>query len=68
MTMESWYDAEEDVLGMVLQDKPYWKSVEAGSVILSLSHDGSVIGIEIIKASKVLTEDVDTVLESLKVK
>jgi uncharacterized protein YuzE len=66
--MDSWYDAEEDILGMTLEKKPYWKSVEMGSVIIDLSHDGSVIGIEVIKASKVLSEDVHAVLQSLQAK
>jgi uncharacterized protein YuzE len=67
MTMESWYDEEEDILGMVLADKPYWKSVEAGNVVLDLSHDGTIIGIDIMKASEIL-EDVPSVLESLQAK
>ncbi len=48
---ELWYDSEEDVLGIQLAEKKYWKSVEVSeNVVIDLSRDGEIIGIEIFKA------------------
>ena len=63
--MEQWYDKEEDVLGVRLQEKEYWKSIElANGVVIDLSRDGSVIGIEIPKASIVFSKDTKKVIDS----
>ena len=62
--MEQWYDKEEDVLGVRLQDKKYWKSVElSNGIVIDLSIDGSVIGLEIPNASSVFLEDSKKVME-----
>jgi uncharacterized protein YuzE len=47
-----WYDAEEDILGIQLDDrKKYWKSVEiAPNVIVDLAKTGEITGVEILKA------------------
>ena len=38
---ELWYDAEEDVLGIQLRKKEYWKSVEVSSnVVVDLDKNG----------------------------
>ncbi|MFQ5531524.1 MAG: DUF2283 domain-containing protein [Candidatus Nanoarchaeia archaeon] len=63
--MEQWYDKEEDIFGARLQEKEYWKSIELGNgIVLDISKDGSVIGIEILGASKVFSEDVKKVIDS----
>ena len=65
MKMEQWYDNEEDVLGVRLKDESYWKSIELpNGIILDVSKDGSIIGIEIMKASKIFSGDVKKVIES----
>ena len=47
---ELWYHAEEDVLGIQLGKKKYWKSVElASNVVVDLAKNGETIGIEILK-------------------
>ena len=62
--MEQWYDKEEDVLGVRLQDKEYWKSVElANGIVIDLSNDGEVIGIEIPKASAIFSKDTKKVID-----
>ncbi len=63
--MEQWYDKEEDVLGVRLQNKEYWKSVELpNGIVIDLSRDGSVIGIEIPKASRIFLKDTKKAIES----
>jgi len=63
--MEQWYDKEEDILGVRLQEKKYWKSIElANGIVIDLSRDGGVIGIEIPKASAIFLKDTKKVIES----
>ncbi len=65
--MENWYDSEEDVLGIHIQDKKYWKSVELpNGIVIDLSLDGSIIGIEVFKASKIFSRDIKKVIDSAK--
>lgn len=55
---EIWYDSEEDVLGIQLANKKYWKSVEVSkSVVVDLSEDGEIIGIEIFQARQRFKKD-----------
>jgi len=52
--MKTWYDKNEDILNIQLKDKEYWKSIELpNGVVIDIPRDGSIIGIEILKASKV---------------
>ena len=63
--MEQWYDQEEDILGVRLQEKRYWKSIELlNGIVIDVSKDGSVIGIEIPGASKIFSKDTRKVIES----
>ena len=48
--MNTWYDAEEDVLNIALKRGTYWKSVELHGVIIDVAKDGSLLSIEILKA------------------
>ncbi len=53
-----WYDGEEDVLGIQVADKKYWKSVEVSdNVVVDLSSDGGIIGIEIFNARHLFKRD-----------
>ena len=62
--MEQWYDQEEDIFNIQLADKPYWKSVELPSgVIIDVAKDGSIVGIEIQRASLVFSGDVKNVIQ-----
>ena len=54
---EIWYDGKEDVLGIQLKSKDYWKSVEVSkNVVVDLSDDGEIIGIEILGARRSFKE------------
>ncbi len=65
--MENWYDNEEDVLGIHIQDKEYWKSVELpNGIIIDISKDGEIIGIEVLRASKIFSGDIRKVIEPVK--
>lgn len=67
--MEQWYDKEEDILGARLENKNYWKSIELpNGIVIDISKDGSIIGIEIQKASNIFSGDVKQVLEFAKYK
>ncbi len=66
--MEQWYDKEEDILGVRLQDKIYWKSIELqNGIVIDISEEGSIIGIEIPQASKIFLKDMKQILESAKI-
>ena len=62
--MESWYDKEEDILNVQIQDKEYWKSVELPSgIVIDIAKDWSIAGIEILKASQIFSGDVQKVIQ-----
>lgn len=63
--MEQWYDQEEDLFNIQLADKPYWKSVELpNGVVIDVAIDGSIVGIEIQRASEVFFGDVQKVIQA----
>ena len=63
--MESWYDKEEDILNIQLKREGYWKSVELpNGVVIDVAKDGSIVSIEILRASKVFTGDVRQVIDA----
>lgn len=67
--MESWYDEEEDIVGIHIKDKEYWKSIELpNGVVIDISQDGTIIGIEICNARKVFSGDVKKVIDKLLIK
>jgi uncharacterized protein YuzE len=48
-----WYDSEEDILGVQVSSKRYWKSVEiAPNVVVDISKSGEITGFEISSAKK----------------
>ena len=64
---ETWYDKEEDVLNIELSKKDYWKTIEMPNGInIDVAKDGSITGIEILRASKVFSGDVKKVIEQAK--
>ncbi len=55
--MESWYDTEDDILNIELREGKYWKSIELGNdVVIDIAKDGTILGIEILTASKVFSK------------
>jgi uncharacterized protein YuzE len=63
--MKNWYDKEEDILGIQIKEAEYWKSIELpGGIVIDISKNGEVIGMEIHKASRVFSGDVKKVIES----
>lgn len=66
--MESTYDKEEDILNIQIKPTRYWKSIELPSgIVIDIAKDGSIIGIEIFRASKIFSGDVRKVIETAKV-
>jgi len=64
--METWYDKEEDILNVQIK-QGYWKSIELpNGIIIDITKDGSISGIEILRASKVFSGDVKKVIEMAK--
>ncbi len=64
---DTWYDKEEDILNIELGKKEYWKTIELpNGVNIDISKDGSITGIEILKASKVFSGDVEKVIKQAK--
>jgi len=65
--MEDWYDSEEDVLGVHIRDDEYWKSIELpNGIVIDISREGKIIGIEVLRASKIFSGDVKKVIEMAK--
>lgn len=63
--MKKWYDEEEDIFNIQLEEKEYWKSIELpNGVIIDIAKDGSIMAIEILRASKVFSGDVRKVIET----
>lgn len=64
---ETSYDKEEDILNIELQKKEYWKTVELPNGInIDIAKDGSITGIEILRASKIFSGDIKKVIEQAK--
>ncbi|MCH8329052.1 MAG: DUF2283 domain-containing protein [Nanoarchaeota archaeon] len=64
---ETWHDKEEDILNIELKKKEYWKTIELPNGInIDIAKDGSITGIEILRASKVFSGDVKKVIEQAK--
>lgn len=62
--MESWYDEDEDVYNLQLQKEGYWKSIELpNGVVIDVAKDGSIVAVEILRASKVFSGDLRRVIE-----
>lgn len=65
--MKNWYDKDEDILNIQLKDSAYWKSVELpNGVIFDIAKDGSIIAVEILRASKIFSGDVKKVIETAR--
>ncbi|MBI2106350.1 DUF2283 domain-containing protein [Candidatus Woesearchaeota archaeon] len=65
--MEQFYDKEEDILNIQIQDKGYWKSIELpNGIVIDVTKDGKIISIEILRASEIFSGDVKKVIEIAK--
>jgi len=65
--MDNWYDSEEDILGIHIQDDKYWKSIELpNGIVIDISKEGKIIGIEVFRASKIFFGDVKKVIDLAK--
>ncbi|MBI4918734.1 DUF2283 domain-containing protein [archaeon] len=64
--MKKWYDSEEDVLNIQLSAKDYWKSVELDGIVIDVAEDGSLLSIEVHRASKVFSGKIKRVLETAR--
>lgn len=61
---KTMYDKEEDILNIELKKGIYWKSIELpNGVIIDLAKDGSILSIEILKASKVFAGNIKKIIE-----
>lgn len=64
---ETSYDKEEDILNIELNNKEYWKTIELPNGInIDIAKDGTITGIEILRASKVFSGDIKRVIEQAK--
>ncbi len=63
---ETWYDEKEDILGIQLKNREYWKSVEVSkNVVVDLSAKGEIIGIEILGAKRSFKEDAPLIVSKI---
>lgn len=62
-----WYDKKEDILNVQIQDKEYWKSIELpNGIVIDVTKEGTIAGIEIMGASKIFSGDVKKVIQVAK--
>jgi uncharacterized protein YuzE len=62
---ETFYNKEEDVLNIQVKDSDYWKSIELpNGIIVDMARDGSIVAIEVIRASEVFVGDLKKVIEA----
>lgn len=55
---QMWYDQQEDILNIEVNKGKYWKSIEVGNgVVIDITEKGSILGIEVLSASKLLRAD-----------
>lgn len=65
MEKEKWYDKDEDIIGINLFKGDYWKSIElSNGVVIDVSKDGLILGIEIANAKKVFSGKTKKVLQT----
>ncbi len=63
---KSWYDSEEDIIGIELNKGTYWKSIETQSgLVIDISKNGKILGLEIPHAKKVLAGSAKKVLQAI---
>jgi uncharacterized protein YuzE len=60
---EVWYDKEADAIGIMLKDKNHWKGVEVSKhVVVDLSKDGEIVGIEILGVKEAFKKDAQLIV------
>lgn len=64
MKKESWYDREEDILGVQFFKGEYWKSIELpNGIVIDISKNGEIMAIEISNAKKIFSGKTEKVLQ-----
>jgi uncharacterized protein YuzE len=64
MKKESWYDKEEDIIGIQLFKGEYWKSIELpNGKVIDISKNGKIVGLEIANAKKIFSGETKQVLQ-----
>lgn len=65
MEKKSWYDKEEDILGIQLFEGDYWKSIELpNGIAIGISKDGKIMALEIANAKKIFSGETKKVLQT----
>ena len=69
MKKESWYDKEEDIIGIQLFKGECWKSLELpNGIVIDVSKDGKIVGLEISNAKKIFLGETKKVLQMAAVR
>ncbi|AJF60271.1 MAG: DUF2283 domain-containing protein [Candidatus Diapherotrites archaeon] len=64
MKKETWYDKEEDIVGIQVSKGDYWKSIELpNGVVIDISKDWKIMAVEISNAKKVFSGETKKVLQ-----
>ncbi|MBU0662531.1 MAG: DUF2283 domain-containing protein [Candidatus Diapherotrites archaeon] len=65
MKKVTWYDKEEDIMGIQLFNGDYWKSIELpNGIVIDISKDGKVLGMEIANAKRIFSGETKKVIEA----
>ena len=65
MAKETWYDEDEDIMGIQLFKGDYWKSIELpNGIVIDITKDGKVMSLEISNAKKVFSGETRKVLQT----
>ena len=64
MAKETWYDDDEDIMGINLFKGDYWKSVELpNGIVIDVTKDGRIMSVEISNAKKIFSGATKKVLQ-----
>ena len=68
MSERIWYDSEVDMLGAQFSNEKSWKSIElSNGVVLDISRNGKITGLEIFKASRFFRGNLKDFLSSIEI-
>lgn len=68
MVEKAWYDSEVDILGARFSDGKSWRSVELpNGVVLDISRNGKITGLEIWRASRFFKGNLKDFLSSVEI-
>lgn len=65
MAKKTWYDKDEDIIGINLFRGEYWKSIELpNGIVIDVTKEGKIMSMEIANAKKIFSGQTRKVLQT----